>query len=277
MLRVEDIDRPRVVAGAETRQLDDLRWLGLDWDEGPDVGGPAGPYRQSERGDRYEAALDVLARRGLLYRCDCSRAEIGRVASAPHPGDDGPRYPGTCRELGMRERRWKRPPATRLRVPAGEVIVEDMLQGIVRQDVAAAVGDFVLRRGDGVFAYQLAVVVDDLAMGITEVVRGADLLSSTPRQVLLARLLGGTPPRYAHVPLVVDAGGERLAKRGGGVAVREQRDAGVVPGRLVEALARLLGLAAADSARAMVPRFELAALAGRTTVRLPAGGALADP
>ena len=134
-----------------------------------------------------------------------------------------------------------------------------------------------LRRGDGVFAYQLAVVVDDLAMGITEVVRGADLLSSTPRQVLLAQLLGGTPPRYAHVPLVVDAGGERLAKRGGGVAVREQRDAGVVPGRLVEALARLLGLAAADSARAMVPRFELAALAGRTTVRLPAGGALADP
>ena len=104
-----------------------------------------------------------------------------------------------------------------------------------------------------------------------------DLLSSTPRQVLLARLLGGTPPRYAHVPLVVDAGGERLAKRGGGVAVREQRDAGVVPGRLVEALARLLGLAAADSARAMVPRFELAALAGRTMVRLPAGGALADP
>lgn len=277
MLRVEDIDRPRVVSGAETRQLDDLRWLGLDWDEGPDVGGPAGPYRQSERSDRYEAALDALARRGLLYRCDCSRAEIGRVASAPHPGDDGPRYPGTCRELGMRERRWKRPPATRLRVPAGEVIVEDMLQGIVRQDVAAAVGDFVLRRGDGVFAYQLAVVVDDLAMGITEVVRGADLLSSTPRQVLLARLLGGTPPRYAHVPLVVDAGGERLAKRGGGVAVREQRDAGVVPGRLVEALARLLGLAAADSARAMVPRFELAALAGRTTVRLPAGGALADP
>jgi glutamyl-tRNA synthetase len=277
VLRVEDIDRPRVVAGAETRQLDDLRWLGLDWDEGPDVGGPAGPYRQSERGDRYEAALDALARRGLLYRCDCSRAEIGRVASAPHPGDDGPRYAGTCRELGMRERRWKRPPATRLRVPAGEVIVEDVLQGTVRQDVAAAVGDFVLRRGDGVFAYQLAVVVDDLAMGITEVVRGADLLSSTPRQVLLARLLGGTPPRYAHLPLVVDAGGERLAKRGGGVAVREQRDAGVVPGRLVEALARLLGLAAADSARAMVPRFELAVLAGRTTVRLPAGGTLADP
>ena len=113
MLRVEDIDRPRVVAGAETRQLDDLRWLGLDWDEGPDVGGPAGPYRQSERGDRYEAALDALARRGLLYRCDCSRAEIARVASAPHPGDDGPRYPGTCRELGMRERALEAPAGDR--------------------------------------------------------------------------------------------------------------------------------------------------------------------
>jgi glutamyl-tRNA synthetase len=275
VLRVEDIDRPRVVAGAEARQLDDLRWLGLDWDEGPDVGGPGGPYRQSERDDRYEAALDALARRGLLYRCDCSRAEIARVASAPHPGDDGPRYPGTCRELGMGERRWKRPPATRLKVPAGEVIVEDALQGIVRQDVAATVGDFVLRRGDGVFAYQLAVVVDDLAMGITEVVRGADLLSSTARQVLLARLLGGRPPRYAHMPLVLDAGGERLAKRGGGVTVREQRAAGIAPGRLVEALARLLGLRAAASARAMVADFDLGTLAGRTSVRLPAGDVLA--
>ncbi|HJW68790.1 MAG TPA: tRNA glutamyl-Q(34) synthetase GluQRS, partial [Candidatus Binatia bacterium] len=231
VLRVEDLDRPRIVPGAEARQLDDLRWLGLDWDEGPDRGGPAGPYRQSERADRYEAALETLGRQHLLYRCDCSRAEIARVASAPHPGDDGPRYPGTCRDLGTDARPWKRPPAIRLRVPPGEVVVEDTLQGIVRQDVAATVGDFVLRRGDGVFAYQLAVVVDDLAMGVTEVVRGADLLSSTPRQVLLSKLLGLTPPRYAHVPLVLDRAGERLAKRGGGVTLREQRAAGVAPGR----------------------------------------------
>ena len=275
VLRVEDIDRPRVVPGAEARQLDDLRWLGLDWDEGPDVGGPTAPYRQSERTDRDEAALETLDRGGLLYRCDCSRAEIARVASAPHPGEEGPRYPGTCRDLGMAERAWKRPPALRLRVPAGEVMVEDRLQGVIRQDVAAAVGDFVLRRGDGVFAYQLAVVVDDLAMGITEVVRGADLLSSTPRQVLLAGLLGGTPPRYAHVPLLLDPRGERLAKRGGGVTLREQRAAGVAPGRLVEALARLLGLRPAASARAMVPHVELGALAGRATLRLPAGGTVA--
>jgi glutamyl-tRNA synthetase len=275
VLRVEDLDRPRIVPGAEARQLDDLRWLGLDWDEGPDRGGPAGPYRQSERADRYAAALETLGRQHLLYGCDCSRAEIVRVASAPHLGDDGPRYPGTCRDLGTDARPWKRPPAIRLRVPPGEVVVEDTLQGIVRQDVAATVGDFVLRRGDGVFAYQLAVVVDDLAMGVTEVVRGADLLSSTPRQLLLSKLLGGTPPRYAHVPLVLDRAGERLAKRGGGVTLREQRADGVAPGRLVEALARLLGVRAATSARAMVPHFDLGALAGRATVRLPAGGVLA--
>jgi glutamyl-tRNA synthetase len=276
VLRVEDLDRPRVVAGVEARQLDDLRWLGLDWDEGPDVGGPEAPYRQSERADRYAAALAALGRQGLLYWCDCSRAEIARVASAPHPGDDGPRYPGTCRDRGLEERTWRRPPALRLRVPAREVVVEDALQGLVRQDVAATVGDFVLRRGDGVFAYQLAVVVDDLAMGVSQVVRGADLLSSTPRQVLLAELLGGRPPRYAHVPLVVDARRERLAKRGGGVTLRELRDAGVTAGQLVEALARLTGLRPRASAAAMVPHLDLAALAGRTTLRLPPGGVLAS-
>ena len=275
VLRVEDIDRPRVVQGAEVRQLDDLRWLGLDWDEGPDVGGPASPYRQSERADRYEAALATLGRQGLLYWCDCSRAEIARVASAPHPGDDGPRYPGTCRDLGLQERSWKRPPALRLRVPAREVALEDALQGLIRQDVAATVGDFVLRRGDGAFAYQLAVVVDDLAMGITQVVRGADLLSSTPRQVLLAELLGGKPPSYAHVPLLVDARGERLAKRGGGVTLRELRDAGVAPRNLLEAIARLVGVGPSASPAAMVPRLDLAPLAGRPTIRLPAGGVLA--
>ncbi len=262
------------MAGAEARQLDDLRWLGLDWDEGPDVGGPGGPYRQSERTERYEAALDALARRDLLYRCDCSRSEIARIASAPHPGEEGPRYPGTCRDLGLRPRAWKRPPAIRLRVPAGGVVIEDALQGRVAQDVAASVGDFVLRRGDGVFAYQLAVVVDDLAMGVTEVVRGADLLPSTPRQALLARLLGGTPPRWVHVPLVVDAEGARLAKRAGGVTLREWRAAGTEPGVLVDALARLLGFAPGGSPAAMVDRFDVAALAGRATLRLPAGGLL---
>jgi glutamyl-tRNA synthetase len=260
-----------VLADAEARQLDDLRWLGLDWDEGPDVRGAHAPYRQSERTAHYEAALATLAQRDLLYYCDCSRAEIARVASAPHPGEEGPRYPGTCRDSGLRARAWKRPPAVRLRVPAGDVAIEDALQGPLVQEVAATVGDFVLRRGDGVFAYQLAVVVDDLAMGVTEVVRGADLLGSSPRQALLATLLGGTPPGWAHVPLVLAPDGSRLAKRGGGVTVREQRAAGTPASALVDLLARLLGLAPRGSAAAMVDAFDRGILAGRATARLPAG------
>ena len=258
--------------GTEARQLDDLRWLGLDWDEGPDVGGASAPYRQSERRAHYEAALDALARRDLTYLCDCSRAEIARIASAPHAGEEGPRYPGTCRDLGMRPRAWKRPPAVRLRVPPGGIAIDDALQGRLVQDVAQAVGDFVLRRGDGMFAYQLAVVVDDLAMGVGEVVRGADLLSSAPRQALLARLLGGTPPRWAHVPLVVAADGSRLAKRAPGVTLRDHRDAGASAAHLVDGLARLLGLARGGSLAAMLATFDRSVLSGRATVRLPLGG-----
>jgi glutamyl-tRNA synthetase len=263
-----------VVAGAEARQLDDLRWLGLDWDEGPDLGGPVGPYRQSERTARYEAALEDLGRRDLVYYCDCSRAEIARVASAPHPGDEGPLYPGTCRTLGTRPRAWRRPPAIRLRVPERVVVVDDALQGRVTQDVAATVGDFVLRRGDGAFAYQLAVVIDDLAMGVAEVVRGADLLGSTPRQVLLAELLGGSPPRYAHVPLVLAPDGTRLAKRDGGTTLREQRAGGVEPEALVDALARMLGLGAGHTPAALLSSFDRTRMAGRASVRLAVGGLL---
>src|SRR5690349_5892977 len=166
VLRVEDIDTPRVRKDVEARQTADLRWLGLDWDEGPDVGGAYAPYRQSERTHLYDRALDELGRQGLTYLCDCSRAEIARVASAPHVGDEGPRYPGTCRELGLRERAWKRSPALRLKVPDREIALQDRWQGSIRENVWRTVGDFVLRRGDGVYAYQLAVVVDDLAMGV---------------------------------------------------------------------------------------------------------------
>ena len=275
-LRVEDLDQPRTVPGAEARILEDLRWLGLDWDEGPDVGGAHAPYRQSERTEHYEAALEALARRDLLYFCDCSRAEIARVASAPHPGEEGPRYPGTCRDFGLRPREWKRPPAVRLRVPVGEVAIDDALQGRVVQNVAETVGDFVLRRGDGVFAYQLAVVVDDLEMGVTEVVRGADLLASAPRQALLATLLGGMPPRWAHVPLMVAADGGRLAKRAGDVTLRALRAGGTTPGVLLDALARLLGLEPRGSAAVMLGAFDRDKLARRATVRLPPGGILAD-
>jgi glutamyl-tRNA synthetase len=272
VMRVEDIDTPRIVPGSEARQLSDLRWLGLDWDEGPDVGGAHAPYRQSERSDRYEAALADLGRRDLLYHCDCSRAEIARVASAPHPGEEGPRYPGTCRDLGLAPRAFKRPPAIRLRVPARVVSVDDPLQGPIAQDVAATVGDFVLKRGDGVYAYQLACVVDDLAMGVTEVVRGADLAGSTPRQALLAELLGATPPRYAHVPLVVSSDGSRLAKRARGVTLRDRRAAGESAAGLVESLARLLGLPPAQRPQDLLARFDRGALAGVREVRLPPTG-----
>jgi len=241
VLRVEDIDTPRVVAGSESRQLDDLRWLGLDWQEGPDVGGALGPYRQSQRSTSYEAAIAKLGAQGFTYLCDCSRAEIAGVASAPHVGEEGPRYPGTCRPHGMRTRVWKRPPALRLAVPEREIVVDDVFQGSLRQDVAATVGDFVLRRGDGIYAYQLAVVVDDLEMRISEVVRGADLLLSAPRQTLLAEMLGGRAPRFAHVPLVVDQNGSRLQKRTPRHTLQGLRSAGATPTAMRTHLLQILG------------------------------------
>jgi glutamyl-tRNA synthetase len=242
LLRMEDLDTARVLPGKSAAILDDLRWLGITWDEGPDVGGPAGPYVQSQRLALYEAALARLEAGGHVYLCDCSRAEIARVASAPHAGDEGPRYPGTCRPHGMRTRAFRRPPAVRLAVPDdAEVTVDDAVLGPLRERVGEVTGDFVLRRGDGVFAYQLAVVVDDLAMGVTEVVRGADLASSAPRQALLARLLGGEPPRFAHVPLLLGADGARLAKRAAGMTLRDQRAAGRPGAELARALARAYG------------------------------------
>src|SRR5262249_1749283 len=161
VLRIEDLDEDRVVPGATEAILDDLQWLGVEWDEGPDVGGPVGPYVQTARKLLYEAALAELARQGLVYACDCSRAEIARAArapSAPHAGDEGPRYPGTCRELATLGRTFRRPPAMRLRVPRdARIAFDDRIFGPIEEDVFETTGDFVIRRGDGVFAYQLAV------------------------------------------------------------------------------------------------------------------------
>ncbi len=232
VLRIEDIDLPRVLPGARERIEADLLWLGLSHDEGP--------YVQSERGALYERALATLAAAGLVYPCDCSRAEIARVASAPHEGQEVP-YPGGCRELDP-ARRMKRPPALRVRVPSEVVSYRDLVFGPVAQNLGRDVGDFVLRRADGVFSYQLAVVVDDIAMRITDVVRGADLMSSTPRQIWLAHALGVQPPRYGHVPLVVAPGGARLEKRTPGAIVRELREAGIPASHVVGELAHGLGL-----------------------------------
>jgi glutamyl-tRNA synthetase len=267
LMRVEDLDGPRVRPGLEARILAELRWLGLDWDEGPDVGGPDGPYRQSERGDGYAAALERLRGAGLVYPCFCSRAEIQAAAQAPHgPGDDGPRYPGTCAALPPEEaarRAAGRRPAWRFRVPAGAVRFEDGVHGSQEVDVSASVGDFVVARADGVPAYQLAVVVDDADMGVTDVVRGDDLLASTARQLLLYAALGRPAPSFAHVPLVVGPDGERLAKRHGALSLGELRDGGADPRAVVGALARMSGLPVSAGAHPgeLVDGFELARIA----------------
>jgi glutamyl-tRNA synthetase len=233
-LRIEDLDSARVNPQSEQAIMRDLRWLGLDWDEDP--------VRQSARGARYEEAIALLARQGLVYPCDCSRAEIARAVAAPHPGEEVV-YPGVCRHQNP-ARPLKRSPAWRVVVPSEVVSYDDGVAGAISQRLDRDVGDFVLKRGDGAFAYQLAVVVDDLAMGITDVLRGADLVTSTPRQIWLAGALGGRPPRYAHVPLVLaDRHGARLEKRTLGASIRELREAGVGAEQIVGELAHGLGLA----------------------------------
>jgi glutamyl-tRNA synthetase len=266
VLRVEDLDGPRVRPGLEERILEELRWLGLDWDEGPDVGGSRGPYRQSERRDRYDAALAYLRASGLVYPCFCSRAEIAAASQAPHgAGDEGPRYPGTCRGLGAREiaaRSAHRRPSWRFRVPEGAVGFRDGIHGQCSFDVAREVGDFVVARADGVPAYQLAVVVDDAAMGIEEVVRGDDLLPSTARQILLYRALGLAAPHFTHVPLVTGEDGARLAKRHGAVSLGELRQRGTDPRAVAGLLASLSGLRSDGPVhpRELVRGFEMTAV-----------------
>jgi glutamyl-tRNA synthetase len=234
-VRVEDLDAPRVRRGMAEQQIEELRWLGLDWD------GP--PVFQSQRLALYEDALRRLG--DHVYECFCSRAEIA-AASAPQ-GDEGPRYPGTCAALSRAqrdERRKLRAPALRLRVPPGAIAFQDEILGEQAFDTGQLVGDFVLRRADGIFAYQLAVVVDDAAMGITQVLRGADLLPSTARQILLHRLLGHREPGWAHAPLVLSEAGERLSKRDKPLSLSALRNSGTDPRQLVAALARLSGLQA---------------------------------
>ncbi|GAB7079736.1 tRNA glutamyl-Q(34) synthetase GluQRS [Megalodesulfovibrio paquesii] len=224
ILRMEDIDTVRSRPEFADQLQRDLTWLGLDWDEGP--------HFQSQRLDRYHAALNSLAARGLIYPCYCTRKELRGLASAPHVGEAGPVYPGTCRglspaECAAREAEGRRP-ALRLHCPEQPVTFTDLQRGQIRI-APARLGDVALRRSDGVWAYQLAVVVDDLAMGVTQIVRGVDLLESTPWQVLLCQLLGGATPQYLHVPLLVDPAGERLAKRHGSLELAALREAGVRP------------------------------------------------
>ena len=248
VLRMEDLDAERARAGAADALLEDLRWLGLDWDEGPDagVGGPYAPYTQGLRRARYADAAARLRAAGLSYPCFCTRAELARAASAPHPGETAPAYPGSCRSIAPADAAARvaagARAALRLRVPAGERSFDDLVRGAVTQDIARAVGDFAIVRADGCAAYQLAVALDDAEMAITEVLRADDLVDSTPRQLLVLELLGLPAPRYAHVPLVLAADGVRLAKRDGAAQVPALRAAGRTPAEVVGFLGATLGL-----------------------------------
>jgi glutamyl-Q tRNA(Asp) synthetase len=202
LVRIEDLDTPRTLPGVADQQLRTLEAFGLQWDG--DI------VWQSWRRDAYEAALQYLRQQGAVFDCSCSRREI--LASAPHPGEEGPVYPGTCR-AGLTAD--ARPKAVRLRVADTSVAFIDAVFGALQQHLPTAVGDFVLRRADGLFAYQLAVVVDDAASGVNQVVRGADLLSSTPRQIFLQQCLGLPRPQYIHLPLALDQHGQKISKRHG--------------------------------------------------------------
>ncbi|MBW3572769.1 MAG: tRNA glutamyl-Q(34) synthetase GluQRS [Gemmatimonadetes bacterium] len=280
VMRVEDLDVGRVRPGIMQTQLDELRWLGLDWDEGPDVGGPCAPYVQSRRQALYDAALRRLAEDGRLFQCTCSRRDIAQAASAPHAGEEGPRYPGTCRarlvdpSVPSLLAHGRAHFALRVRVEAGDVCFSDGVMGDCCFDPAAETGDFVVRRKDGAAAYQLAVVVDDAAMRMTHVVRGADLLSSTARQILLCRALALPVPEFVHVPLMLGPDGERLAKRHGAVSLGELREAGVPPERVAGWLAATCGLAQPGEAVApagVVARFHGARLSTAPTTVTQAG------
>jgi len=235
ILRNEDIDRSRCKPQFVSAMLEDLRWFGFDWQEGPDIGGPFAPYNQSERYPLYRDALAKLENAGYIYPCVCSRKDLQSAARAPHADDDEePIYPGTCRELrkseiGNRKFCW------RFRVPDGETIsFHDAHFGPQQFTAGRDFGDFVVWRNDDVPAYQLACVADDIAMRITEVVRGTDLLVSTARQLLLYRALAATPPQFYHCPLMTDDTGVRLSKRHDALSLRILRQGGAVPDQLRE-------------------------------------------
>jgi glutamyl-tRNA synthetase len=262
-LRIEDIDSPRVKAGAAEQARADLRWLGLDWDGAPVV--------QTARLPLYEAALRELKARGLVYPCTCTRADVERAASAPHAEHEGPVYPGTCsaRRPEDVDALGDRPFCWRFRVPERSPAFVDGFRGPTALDLRAAGGDFVVwkaARSPGQAstpAYQLAVVVDDAEQGVTEVVRGDDLVPSTPRQLLLYAALGLPAPAFAHVPLVVGADGRRLAKRHGDTRLAALRAAGARPEALLGLLAWSCGWlerARPVTARELLPLFRLHAI-----------------
>ena len=249
MLRNEDLDPDRCKPEFVAAMLEDLKWFGFHWDEGPDCGGPFGPYSQSERRPQYVAAFEALLAAGFIYPCVCSRRDVQRAAQAPHLGDEEPVYPGVCRPgpdgrfrvkgadlFVPKVKPERRTPSSRprvnwrFRVPDGEVIAfDDTGQGPQSFVAGRDFGDFVVWRHDDVPSYQLSVTVDDALMRITEVVRGADLLVSTARQLLLYRAMSWAPPGFHHCPLMTDEAGSRLAKRHDALSLRALREGGATP------------------------------------------------
>lgn len=236
LLRIEDLDTLRCSRENAELVRSDLCWLGLDWDtEQPP---------QSSRGDYYEEILHRLGEAGEIYPCWCTRGDLKNAPNAPHASDGHPIYPGTCRDLSDAERRdrmTKKAPLWRLRVPEEKLRFTDGHYGPYEEDLAKECGDFILRRADGVFAYQLAVTADDIAAGVTQVVRGRDLISSTPRQLYIYRLLGAEPPRYWHVPLLTAPDGRRLSKRDRDLDLGVLRERFTAP-ELIGCLAHAAGL-----------------------------------
>jgi glutamyl-tRNA synthetase len=278
ILRMEDIDSPRVKRGAAEQAIEDLRWLGLDWDEGPDIGGPNAPYVQTQRLELYRAALQQLKAAARVYPCTCTRSDVAAAASAPHAGQEGPIYPGTCAgrcasdaETLTRSVSEGRAASFvwRLRTTDSRRTFTDLIAGPQSCNVAHELGDFVVAKADGSPAYQLAVVVDDHAMNITEVLRGGDLLPSAFRQLELYDFFGWTPPQFAHVPLVVGPDGRRLAKRHGDTRLSTLREAGVLPERLIGLLAWSCGLVERPEPvqpHDLLPAFDFAKVSGERWV-----------
>jgi glutamyl-tRNA synthetase len=240
LLRIEDIDGPRIKRGADRGLVEDLEWLGVEWD--------VGPIYQSGRMKGYREAVEKLIAAGAAYPCVCSRKEVEAAASAPHAEDGAAVYPGTCRgrfaSMPEAARAGGKPACVRYEAPEGVVEFEDQFAGKKRFEVRRELGDFVIAKADGTPAYQLAVVVDDAEMGVDRVVRGDDLLDSTPRQMLLYRALGMADriPEYWHLPLVVGKDGRRLAKRHGDTRLATYRESGVKAERVVALLARWCGV-----------------------------------
>lgn len=240
ILRIEDLDPERSRRPYIELCMQDMKWLGLDWDEGPNVGGPYEPYCQSQRHDLYQSALAQLNEQGHLYPCYCTRAELHAVTMAPHAGEINNLYAGTCRILDdqQRERRsCHKKPALRLAVPDRVIRFCDGLRGEFSQSLGQECGDFVVQRADGVYAYQFAVTVDDALMKISHVVRGDDLLASTPRQIYLYNLLKLKAPKFVHVPLLYGEDGHRLSKRHGSLSLYNMRNRGIKPEKITGYLA----------------------------------------